>query len=167
MIGNIKPFWSLEDVIDLPYKLGDHQDESLIDKYVRYGHSAACMTLWNFFYTDNPLPDLCQRMHDTWTDLSKISIAINRLTPGQYLPMHHDLYQRYRRIHGLDKSTHIRRIIVMIEDSQPGQICQVGHTVYGRWLAGDWFDWIDETPHAVYNFSLQDRYAWQITGVLV
>ena len=167
MIGNIQPFWSLADVIDLPYKPDFHKDLALIQSYVEAGHSKQHMALWNFFETDDQLPELCQRMREAWTGMTNISLAVNKLTPGQYLPMHHDLYQRYRQLHGLDHLTHVRRIIVMIEDSQPGQICQVGNTVYGQWRAGDWFDWIDRTPHAAYNFSLQDRYAWQVTGVMV
>lgn len=166
MFGHIKPFWNIEQIKTLPYKKDYHKDLELVKTYIDAGHSDNHIKLWNFFETDSLIPNLTNQLRTMFPELSNISIAINKFTPGQYLPLHKDLYGRYRQIHNLSQSVHLRRVIVMIEDSYPGQISQVGSTTWSNWRAGDWFDWIDEVPHAAYNFSLSDRYAWQITGVM-
>lgn len=166
MFGNIAPRWDIGQIKDLPYKKDYHKDQELVDQYVNSGHSINHIKLWNFFETDAALPNLTNYLRGLFPELSNISIAINKFTPGQYLPLHKDLYGRFRQMHNLEPNVHIRRIIIMIEDSYPGQISQLGNTTWGHWKAGDWFDWYDNTVHAAYNFSMVDRYAWQITGVM-
>lgn len=166
VIGNIKPFWTVADVSGLPYKFARFKPEDLGDQYVKAGHSAMHMTVWNCFEVDTLRPDLSHHLRSAWPDLMCIGIAVNKLTPGQYLPPHYDLYQRYRQIHAVSDTACLCRILVMLEDSQMGQILQIENTVYCSWKAGDWFDWPGAAPHASYNFSLNDRYAWQVTGIL-
>lgn len=166
MFGHVDPFWDINQIKKLAYKKDYHKDVELVNRYVVSGHSADHIKIWNYFETDTSLPSMTKQLRDLFPTLSHVSIAINKLTPGQYLPLHKDLYQRYRALHNLNSTHHLRRIIIMIEDSIPGQISQCGNTVWGNWRAGDWFDWVDEFPHAAYNFSMSDRYAWQITGVL-
>lgn len=166
MFGHIKPFWSMDEIKELPFKKDYHKDLELVDRYVAAGHSSHHIKLWNFFDTDSMIPDLTNKIRSHFPNLDHISVAINKFTPGQYLPLHKDLYGRYKSLHNLNDHAHIRRIIIMMEDSVPGQISQVGQTAWASWRAGDWFDWVDELDHAAYNFSLQDRYAWQVTGVL-
>jgi hypothetical protein len=52
----------------------------------------------------------------------------------------------------------------MLEDSKPGQVSQACGKTYGEWQAGDWIQWDSDDPHAVYNLSMHDRYAIQLTG---
>ena len=54
----------------------------------------------------------------------------------------------------------------MLEDSSPGQILQVKDTAYCKWNAGECFYWRYDDEHAFYNFSMNDRYAIQITGIV-
>jgi hypothetical protein len=166
MFGHFVPFWNIEDIKQLPFKNDYHKDLDLVNRYVSVGHSKDHIKLWNFFDTDAVIPEMTNNVRSLFPELTNISVAVNKFTPGQYLPLHQDLYGRYRKIHKLDDHKHIRRIIIMIEDSCPGQISQVGNTTWGNWRAGDWFDWLDGFPHAAYNFSMLDRYAWQVTGVV-
>jgi hypothetical protein len=80
--------------------------------------------------------------------------------------MHKDLYGNFKVLHGLEDKDAIVRIIVMMEDSVPGQILQIGDNSWSKWRAGDWMGWINSTEHASYNLSMSDRYAWQITGTI-
>jgi hypothetical protein len=166
MFGHIEAFWDIQSIKQLDYKKDFHKDTELINQYFQSGHSLDHMCLYNFFDTDTALPETTQQIRSLFPGLSCISVAINKFKPGQYLPLHTDLYQRYRMIHNLTTQQHIRRIVIMIEDCVPGQISQYGRTAWGDWRAGDWFDWIDEFPHAAYNFSPVDRYTWQVTGVI-
>jgi hypothetical protein len=55
--------------------------------------------------------------------------------------------------------------MVMLEDNYPGQILQIKDICISSWKSGDCFGWKYDDLHAFYNFSMNDRYAIQITGV--
>ena len=61
----------------------------------------------------------------------------------------------------------IIRIVVMLEDWQPGQFILYGNLEYSRCKAGDvhWFKWKD-VPHATANASSYPRCSLQLTGVM-
>ena len=56
--------------------------------------------------------------------------------------------------------------MVMLEDSSPGQILQIKDIAHCTWKSGDCFYWKYDEIHAFYNFSMKDRYAIQVTGVI-
>ena len=82
------------------------------------------------------------------------------------MPCHSDLYARWKHVHKHNDIKTIVRIIVMLEESEHGQMLHVGDTLYSKWKAGDWFSWTGSTVHATYNMSLKSRYAVQLTGNL-
>lgn len=161
--GHIKPSWDIEEFKALDYKFDTHKDDDLLNEFASVGHSKMYMTLYNYFQP-NPFPPVVFDYIVPQFDITNVSVAINLFTPGQYLPLHNDLYGKYKTFHGL-KNQNIRRFVVMLEDSVPGQISQVCDETYGEWRAGDWFGWDNDDPHAVYNFSTVWRYGIQITGV--
>lgn len=163
--GHITPNWNIDDYKALDYKYDTHKDSQLLDQYEQLGHSRSNMTLYNYF-EPNPMPAGIGSVLKNFEHLSNISVAVNLFKPGQYLPTHVDLFERYRSVHGLDASANIVRTIVMLEDSEPGQISQACEATFGTWQAGFWLQWSESDPHAFYNFSMRDRYALQITGVL-
>jgi len=163
--GHIDPWWDPEQIKNLKFKLDFHKDSDLVQKYLNAGHSKDHIAIWNYF-EPNPMPGDISIFYNYFPELKKIAVAINKLTPGTYLPFHKDLYERYCTIHQVKNIKKIKRIIVMIEDALDGQIFQVGNQTMTNWLAGDWISWQGDQAHATYNLALQDRYAWQITGVL-
>ena len=100
-----------------------------------------------------------------FTFLDKVAVAVNHFKPGQYLPLHTDLYGRYIELNEVD-SENVIRCMVMLEDNSPGQILQIKDRCIGFWYSGDCFYWNYDEIHAFYNFSMNDRYAIQVTGVL-
>jgi hypothetical protein len=165
MPDKVPVIWNIEDVKKLPFKVDSHKDLDLVTTYVDAGHDKTKMIIYNY-WQPNPMPNGITDILLCFPELNKATLAVHKTPPATYLPLHHDLYGQYRRTMSIADDQSIKRIIVMLEDSQPGQIMQVGDTTTGHWCAGAVFSWIDNTPHAVYNFSKQDRYAVQITGVL-
>jgi len=165
VVGHITPCWDTQQIKDLQYKADYYQDTELIKKYAQSGHSMAHMTLFNYF-EPNPMPEAASQIKKHFDHLANTSIAINKFTPGQYLPVHHDFYGKFKSVHQLDDAANVMRIIIMIEDSVPGQILQVEDTSWCKWVAGDWIAWHNSAKHAFYNFSMVDRYAWQLTGTV-
>lgn len=161
--GHIKPTWNINEFKTLDYKFDTHKDDALLNEFASYGHSKMYMTLYNYFQP-NPFPSVVFDYIVPHFDLENISVAINLFRPGQYLPVHKDLYGKYKTYHGLTNEN-IQRVIVMLEDSVPGQISQACGRTMGEWKAGDWISWDNDDPHAIYNMSTVDRYAIQITGV--
>jgi hypothetical protein len=161
--GNIRPFWNIEEFKSLDYKYDVHKDTDLVDLYETSGHHRPSISMYNYF-EPNPMPDTIYNYIVKHFDLDHVAVAVNYFKPGQYIPVHTDLFQKYMEVHSVAYED-IIRTIVMLEDCSPGQISQVDQVTMGNWKAGDWFQWCAPDPHAFYNFSMQDRYAIQITGV--
>lgn len=163
--GQIHPTWDIAEYQSLQFKYDTHKDAELLDQYESAGHVRSMMTLFNYF-EPNPMPSSVADIVVQFPHIKNKSAAINMFKPGQYLPMHVDLFGKYRTLHNLTNDHRIVRVIVMLENSAAGQISQVCDTTVGVWSAGYWLQWDETDPHAFYNFSMSDRYAIQITGVL-
>ena len=160
---NIEPVWNMERYRALDYKLDHHKDKDLTQKYLDAGHSADAMTLYNYF-EPNPMPPSIEYICSYFTELEKISVAVNLFKPGQYLPVHVDLYDAYKKLHRLTNEI-IYRYIIMLEDGVDGQMSVIGNDVHTMWEAGDVFGWKECDKHTFINLSTEDRYAVQLTGV--
>lgn len=165
MIDNIIPNWCIEDFHNLDYTLCTHKDENLVNRYLHSGHNRENLSMYKY-HLPNPMPKcIYDYIIPHFTFLNKVAPAVNYFKPGQYLPLHTDLYGKYIEINDVD-SKNVIRCMVMLEDSSPGQILQIKDVAHCKWKAGDCFYWNYDEIHAFYNFSLRDRYAIQITGVL-
>lgn len=150
----------------LPYVLDYHKDKEVEGQYVSAGHSREKMGIHYCFETQQlPLSALkIKNKFEQWYD--NVALAVNLFQPGHYLPLHHDLYGRYRSLFDPENKKKIIRIIVMLENNSPGQIIQIDFKTWGQWRSGQVFWWYDDTPHAFYNMSLLPRYALQVTGIV-
>lgn len=165
MINHIEPNWDIQDFYDLEYILATHKDEELVYQYLMSGHSKEKLSIYKY-QLPNPMPKCVEDyIIPHFTFLGKVAAAVNYFKPGQYLPLHTDLYGKYVEINDVDSSKVIR-CMVMLEDNSPGQILQIKDTAHCTWKAGDCFYWNYDEIHAFYNFSMKGRYAIQITGVM-
>ena len=165
-LGHITPYWNIEDFKSLEYKRAEYRGAELIKQYLDAGHHRESVELYNYF-EPNPMPDsVYQHIVPHFNYLENVGVAVNLFKPGQFVPCHSDRYDRYKELHGLKSIEPIVRYVVMLEDGIPGQIMEIDKELYSYWRAGDVFGWSNTISHAFYNFSTQDRYAKQITGVL-
>jgi len=160
---NIEPNWNIDEYKSLNFKLDKHKNEADNQRYIDAGHPKDALTLFNYF-EPNPMPASIDYVVAQFTHLENISVAVNLMKPGQYLPIHTDLYGAYKKHHGLPENIGICRYLVMLEDSQPGQMLYVNDLVYNKWRAGGVFGWRNNDVHTFYNLSTKDRYAIQLTG---
>lgn len=165
MITHIRPNWDIREFHGLDYILSTHKDEELVRKYLHSGHSKQKLSIYKY-QMPNPMPNCVENyIIPHFSDLDNVAAAVNYFKPGQYLPLHTDLYGKYIELNKVD-SKKVIRCMVMLEDSSPGQILQVKDTAYCKWNAGECFYWRYDDEHAFYNFSMNDRYAVQITGIV-
>lgn len=160
MLGHITPNWSAEDLNKLSFVEDYHKDKFLNETYIAAGHSLDQMRI-GLLQEHMGLPEWVKEVKSNF-DLRNMTATIHRLRPGNYLPIHVDLYSKYKEITGVNGNIH--RIIVFLEDWQPGHMLDINNTIYNDWKAGDYVGWTDDTPHAAYNLGMSDRYTLQITG---
>jgi len=165
MIDHIFPNWNIEEFKTLNYILSTHKDEELVNQYLSLGHSKENLSMYKY-HLPNPMPKCVDEyVIPNFTFLNNVLPAVNYFKPGQYLPLHTDLYGKYIEING-GNSENIIRCVVMLENSSPGQILQIKDKCIWSWKSGDCFYWDYNDIHAFYNLSMKDRYAIQLTGVL-
>jgi hypothetical protein len=160
--GKIPVSWNMDDFKKLPYKFDP--DPLLCEEYTAAGHHLESMKFYNCFETDMEFS--LESIVNNFNFLSNIRSAVNLFTPGQYIPLHSDKYERFSKLNKLLNLDSVVRIIIMLEDNVPGQFLQIEDKVIYSWQAGDWFAWKSTAQHAFYNFSKQNRYSLQITGIL-
>ena len=159
LIGHLQVCWSMKEIINLDM---EHRIPRKNQSYVDAGHNPDSLSGW--CWRDRTMPDFVEIVKKEFPFINHVVPAINRLDPGCYHPWHVDPYGNYLKLAGtIDK---VYRVLVMLEDSQPGQYVHVNDNVHHQWAAGDWFAWVGATPHATYNMSTKIRYALQLTGIL-
>jgi hypothetical protein len=163
--GHIPVTWDIEDFKNLNYEFGFYTSMPPLQTLVNAGHDPYRLTIWKCQYP-NAMPRGIENFNQYWPQLSNLGTAVNLLTPGQYQPLHQDQYERYCNSFNLTDNDTVVRILVMPQDSVPGQMFQVHGKTYGNWKAGEWFSWTNAEYHATYNFSNVNRYAIQLTGLL-
>ena len=166
--GHLPPHWQIDEFVSLKYRHDtpyDTGNRELVEQYMAAGHLFQSMSMYNCFETE-PLPrSVTDYIKPAFAHLGNLSVAINMFTPGQYLPYHVDKFEKYKKVNNI-VDEQIVRVIVMLEDSKPGQISHIQDTTIGLWKAGDWFQWDAADYHTFYNLSLFNRYAVQLTGTI-
>ena len=110
---------------------------------IDFSECPVCQTMTDFFQLKNPQA----KLHTQFT--------------GEMLNLHID------KLYDLDDDpNNVIRIMVMMQDWEPGQFLMYGNQIHQRWRSGDihTFDW-QNLPHATANASLTPRPMLVITGV--
>ena len=101
-----------------------------------------------------------QQMTDVFA-LESVKSKLHVQFTGESLNLHID------KLYDLDADpNNVIRIMVMLQDWEPGQFLMYGNQMFDRWRAGDihTFDW-QNLPHATANASLTPRPMLVVTGV--
>lgn len=101
------------------------------------------------------------KMVDHWA-LEKVSYRAHVQWPGQFFGMHIDKLWHRNPV----DPTRIVRIIVHLDDYEPGQSITYGNCILTQWRAGDVhiFDTLN-VPHGTANLSVKPRPNLTITGL--
>jgi hypothetical protein len=90
--------------------------------------------------------------------------AIQKMSAGMMLPYHSDEYAYFLRTNPNTTIDRVCRLIVFLEDWQPGHYFEGMDRPYTDWRAGFTVEWPYNTPHMAANMGLTPRYTLQITG---
>lgn len=102
-----------------------------------------------------------KKMAEYWK-LKRCRTRIHTQFPGQTFPMHIDkLWHRYPA-----EPHKLIRMIINLQDYEPGQLMQYGNHIFTKWRAGDihCFDTLN-VPHGTVNMSRVPRTIFVLTAV--
>jgi hypothetical protein len=158
--GHIAPLWS-DEYRSLPYIEEIIKQPDIQQSWLDAGHSAKNLII-ETYSQPQPMPEWVSTLNCHWPEYKNFGYSFHKFVPGRYLPEHKDAYRKYKEKFNVD-ITEVVRILIYLEDWQPGQFNTVNTNVTGNWRAGDWLAWSGEAVHSVVNFGMHTRYALAIT----
>jgi len=156
--GKIDVTWGKDDYVNLPWFTNEIHEEkfnSTVDTQNYNVGVSMCSEeqfLAKFYDAVENLP------------LRKKVVAVNKISPGQILPYHTDLYKTYRSRNDIRADEVIQRIIVFLHDQKAGHQLWVGEQ-FCTGEAGTYFGWDQGIEHMAANLGHEDRYVLQVTGI--
>lgn len=161
--GHLDPFW------DSSYKNFSYVRQPLLDSEIdawkNMGYDFVKSFSGMMYDSRNPMPDWVNKFEGKF-GLQNQTYNFYKMSQLEIMPVHSDHYQTYIRLFNADPAK-INRVLVMLEDWQPGHYLEVDGRGFVNWRAGDFFQWENFTPHAAANIGIEPRYTLQITGELV
>lgn len=165
--GRIPVRWTLEEIDSLDWVREDFNDPQM---------TAAWQALYGPIFRTGYQADYRSRQlacnEHIVADLSRAGMALThiglsyyKMMPGDILPYHGDTYARYRAYHKVEIDQ-IWRVIVFLQDWQPGFLFEMEGRPIAQYRAGDWVAWQGDAEHMAGNLGRVPRYTLQITGVL-
>ena len=165
-MNSINVTWTLGQLESLDIKMPNSfagryslEDGVNPDILKHFGNCGVYRELPNFF-------DL-ESISKEFSNLVNKSFAIHKMSPGMLLPLHKDNYKHYSEVNNIQDLNTIVRIIVFLQDFKLGHILQVEDTPISSYKAGDYIQWVGQTPHVAGNLGTVDRYTLQITGTKI
>ena len=159
--GHISRYWSANDFKNLEYtRQPISQDE--IDTWKSQGYDHVKSFTGSMYDSRNPMPGWLYRMDNFFPNQKNLTYTFYKMSTLEIMPVHVDHFNTYKKLFNA-KTENIRRVLVMLEDWKPGHYLEIDGTGITSWVAGDWFMWEADVPHAASNIGIDDRYTLQIT----
>ena len=167
-LDRMEPFWDNEYIeLDYVQEKFNNPDDLKLWKDQGYVHPDSHYT--------GAMCDM-RSLQPTWNDeivswfykkynVNDIGTSYYRMGTGVVLPMHGDIYTRYRKMFRCELHN-IKRIVVFLEDWHSGHYFEIAGNPVTYWKAGDYVWWFGDVKHMAANIGLEDRYTLQITGHL-
>lgn len=162
ILKNFKVSWKKEEFENLQYNCTlDYGEPNML----KYHHHLYQNIIGNCVYSlPNKMPKFVDKIIDTFQYKIKAP-AINLMKPGQILPLHKDLYTKFKNKYDVNQTDDIHRYIIFLEDAKPGHFMQIENEIITKWNAGDLVSWKGEIMHGAYNLGYENRYTLQLTCV--
>lgn len=170
-LGNISPFWSseLDDIMKLAEpktwrtrgqgadRSSEEYDQEDYDlEQQGYGKDYVVSDLtWDVPETFNKI--------GVWFGMDNSKMRLHVQRPGQMWNLHLDKLEKWNPA----KPSQVMRIMIALNDWEPGHFFSYGNYVHTQWHAGDvtTFDW-QNLPHSTANAGHIPRATLQLTGVV-
>jgi hypothetical protein len=158
--GHVGKFWD-DSYKNFPYIRQPITDDE-VKQWIDMGYDCVKSFTGVMYDNRNPMPKWIETFECIFPNYGDLTYTFYKMQTLEIMPVHSDHYNTYRRIYGVE-SKNVLRILVMLEDWKPGHYLEVEGTGIVNWIAGDYFVWRDDCPHAASNIGIEDRYTLQIT----
>jgi hypothetical protein len=159
--GHVGRFWDLDGVKKLNYVRQPLMQEE-IDDWVSKGYDYVKSFSGSMYDNRNPMPDWIENLKGSF-DYKNMTFTFYKMSPLEIMPPHVDHFNTYMKLHSAEYEN-VVRILVMLEDWKPGHYLEIDGVGIVNWIAGDYFIWDSDVPHAASNIGTEDRYSLQITA---
>lgn len=160
--GHLGRFWN-EEYREFPFERQPLLD-SEIEKWRSMGYDHVKSFSGSMYDNRNPMPDWIKTFENVFSHLENKTYTFYKMKTLEIMPAHSDHYQTYMRLNNISTLENVYRIVVFLEDWKPGHYFEIAGQAVTNWIAGDWYMWRGDTPHAASNIGVEDRYTLQITG---
>lgn len=161
--GHIGKFWHTHEWKTFPYvKQPVTQEE--VDDWVAMGYDYVKSYTGLMYDNRNPMPEWIEKFKDyeQFFNFKDFTFTFYKMNTLDIMPKHVDHFRTYIKRTGAKKES-VHRILVMLEDWKPGHYLEIDGTGIIDWVAGDYFIWENDVPHAAANIGVDPRYTLQIT----
>lgn len=158
--GHIGRFWNEADYKNLHY-VRQPISELEIQDWKNKGYDYVKSFSGSMYDNRNPTPDWAKRFIQIF-GFQNMTFNFYKMSQLEIMPEHVDHYSTYRKLFNVEYK-HVKRILIMLEDWKPGHYLEIDKTGIVNWVAGDYFIWESDVPHAASNIGTEDRYTLQIT----
>lgn len=163
--GHIVPFWNKSDYDNLPYvKQGITEEE--VNIWVNDGYPKNLSFTGMMFDNKHPMPDFINKIKEHFVNsYDNLTCTIYKMESMDIMPDHIDHFRTYCKLFNVERSQ-VVRILVMLEDWKSGHYLEINSKGITDWVAGDYFVWENDVPHAASNIGkkVDTRYTLQITA---
>lgn len=159
--GHIGRFWQPEDYKNLTY-VKQPLMESEIQEWKNKGYDYVKSFSGSMYDNRNPMPEFVKRFENLFP-YKNMTYNFYKMSQLEIMPEHVDHFQTYMKLFNQEYKN-VKRILVMLEDWKPGHYLEIAGIGFTKWIAGDYFEWDSDVPHAAANIGVDDRYTLQITG---
>ena len=165
--GRIDPVWDMKDVESLDYFSEPFNDGKTYENWVKHYNLEFGIGSQADFRVAQPawVPDVIAALEKQNIKLNNIGTSFYKLMPGELLPYHVDHYHRYCNYHNVELSR-VRRIIIFLQDWQPGFLFEIEHVPVTQYSAGRCVIWENDAVHMAGNLGFVPRYTLQVTGTI-
>jgi hypothetical protein len=162
--GHISRFWNTDDVKKFDYVRQPLMDSEL-EEWKAKGYDYVKSFSGSMYDSRNPMPEWVNRFGNIF-DFKNMTYNFYKMQQLEIMPTHVDHFQTYMRLFNVEYENAVR-ILVMLDDWKPGHYLEVDGVGIVNWVAGDYFMWDSDVPHAASNIGIEDRYTLQITGTRI
>jgi hypothetical protein len=167
MQGHVVPQWDIEYLKNLPFIESNYSSKKFnaLNNLANPGDASRYqMSLYQLRDQENN-PNF-KFIHESFPWLKNKKCQINKLSPGNILPRHSDVYKFYNETFNISDDSKIFKVLIFVEDWSSGHYVEIKDHGFANWKAGDWISFRLTDLHLTANLGVKDRYAIQITGTI-
>lgn len=162
--GHIGRYWG-QEYKNFTYSRQPVTQEE-VDHWKSKGYDYVKSYTGEMYDNRNPMPTWVDSLKEIFFLYKNMTFTFYKMNTLEIMPEHKDHYSTYRKLFNSEYNDTCR-ILLMLEDWKPGHYLEIDGTGIVNWIAGDYFIWRGDCPHAASNIGIEPRYTLQITATLL